>query len=522
MDLGKSKHVNAYKVINLMLCLCGFFIIVAGTQKYGPGVTHDSVAYLFSASSLAEGQGLLYFGYTSPFVQWPPLFSFILAIPELLGLNPLYFSLYFNALAMPLALWVTSLTVSHFARYKLISTLFILMGVVSFPLIKMSFFVWSEPLFVLFASIIFHILLTRNFKKDKIIKRVIVMAVITALACLTRYIGVVLIALVCLYLLFAVRGFKNKVVHVFLYGFISSVPTVVYLLRNYLVSGTLVGMRSPSGISLSTNIQRATKTILNWLFPIVSNPEGLSVPAMIAISAVCIAFIVLFVMILKNKSNKSEAVILLLMFCIFYSLYMAVSASKVAFDPIGDRYMIPVMVPLLTVVTMLIDSNLGFILSSASKHRLLKIVNLSVALLLLGFIGYYLSSNAMILKNSTIKAYNEGAGGYNTTEWKNHAFLSQKPLIQDSDMIYSNNPSAVHFIMRKPSHYTPKTFGLPLYGYDAFLKESSLYKKQTVVWFGQEASTTVYTPAMLEKDFTMTQVFKGNTFTIYTMERRGL
>ena len=516
---------NGFDIVNIILCVLCFVIILVGTSKFGPGVTHDSVAYLFAASTAAGGEGLQYFAYTSPFVQWPPLFPLILAIPELLSIDLLTFSMYFNAIVMALALWIGSRTIRQLSKVIFMPTLFILMGLFSFPLLKMSFFVWSEPLFILFTATVFHILLTADFdtiNREGFARPVLLMAVITALACLTRYIGVVIIMMVCLYLFIKIEGFGRKIKAVFLYGFVSAAPTVIYLVRNYMVSGTLVGMRSPSGIPLSTNTLRAVKTVAGWIFPVVSKPGTLPKPVLyLILAALALLALMLLWQILANAEKRS-ALIFLSAFCILYSVYMIVSATKVAFDPISDRYMIPVMLPLTAILVLLLDGILEKLkLISSRKAAAHKIIGIGAGIILTGVMIFSLAANAVDLKDSTMKAYSGGAGGFNTADWRSHGFLSQMERLEDSDMIYSNNPSPVYFLTEKSVHYTPKTFGIPLYGYEAFLKESENYRNQYIVWFGNETSTTVYTPQQFEKDFTVTNIVKDDSYSIYKLERRN-
>lgn len=518
--MGINRKSPVWEGINIILCVACFILIVWGTGKYGPGVTHDSVAYLYSAASLADGQGLQYFGYTSPFIQWPPMYSFILAVPEGLGLDPLVFTQYFNALVMALALWVGSRTVKRLTQHPMMPTLFILMGLTSFQLLRMAFYVWSEPLFILMSTCTFHLLFTRNHNASKSQSALIVMALSSAIACLTRYIGVVVVAVACLYLLVKVEGFRHKFTKTFLYGFVAVFPTVLYIIRNYLVSGTLVGMRSPSGISLSTNLFRAAKTVAGWLFPVIRNKDHLAVWWLGFLALVTFILGVMVLIQMVSRFEKRPALITLAFFCLFYSFYMAMSASKVAFDPISDRYMIPVMVPLLSLLVLVFDGVLSPFLDKRryTKRTIQWLAGGFVTVFLLFFIVF----NGWVAYSSTRNAVSEGAGGFNSDYWQKHGFLTQSSLYSDSDMIYSNDPSAVHFLTGKPSHFPPKTFGIPLYGYETFLKESESYKKQVIVWFGEETSATVYTPQMLTRDFVLTELCRTDAYTIYAMERKGL
>ena len=89
----------------------------------------------------------------------------------------------------------------------------------------------------------------------------------------------------------------------------------------------------------------------------------------------------------------------------------------------------------------------------------------------------------------------------------------------EKSIIYSNNPSPVYFLKGEKVHYTPKTFGIPMYSYEAFLSESQNYENQYIIWFGNEESSTVYTPQQFTKDFTVTEMYRDGGFSIYELER---
>jgi hypothetical protein len=192
---------------------------------------------------------------------------------------------------------------------------------------------------------------------------------------------------------------------------------------------------------------------------------------------------------------------------------MVASATKVALDPVSDRYMIPVMLPLLTIIVLILDGALKKTEISP------KAASIAAALFITAFITYSMTANAVTLKESVLKAESEGAGGFNTVYWKNHSFLSRLELLKGSDMIYSDNPGAIRFLTGKSVHYSPKKTGLPLYGYNAFLKESENYRKQYIVWFGNEISESIYTPREFKRDFTVAEVYRDDTISIYELER---
>jgi hypothetical protein len=116
----------------------------------------------------------------------------------------------------------------------------------------------------------------------------------------------------------------------------------------------------------------------------------------------------------------------------------------------------------LTIIVLILDGALK------KAEISLKAVSIAAAAALTVLITYSMTANAVILKESVLKAESEGAGGFNTVYWKNHSFLSRLELLKESDMAYSNNPGAIRFLTGKRVHYSPKKTGLLLYGYNAF------------------------------------------------------
>ncbi len=64
-------------LFSLGTALVGISLVWAATSKYGAGVSSDSIFYLASADSFAQGKGLLdHEGF--PYILWPPLYPVLL------------------------------------------------------------------------------------------------------------------------------------------------------------------------------------------------------------------------------------------------------------------------------------------------------------------------------------------------------------------------------------------------------------------------------------------------------------
>lgn len=250
----------------LLLCsLCAAICTTLSAQRYGPGITHDSAAYIYAAQSLLRGEGFQYFGYPSPFIQWPPLYPALLALGEWLGFTAGSASILINSVAYALIVFAAGRWMFRSFRFTLPAVCGTLLLLFSVPLLQVSRQVWTETLFVLFFLLFF--LAFERFLQHGGYRSLLAAALFAALACLERYAGVTIIAVACLFLLFKQKAFLKRLADAVMFGVLSAVPMGIWVIRNYIVSGTLLGVRTPSTFPLVLNIKRAVKSIYTWVLP---------------------------------------------------------------------------------------------------------------------------------------------------------------------------------------------------------------------------------------------------------------
>ena len=195
-------------------------LIILGTSKYGPGISADSVAYMHAARSLAAGKGYVYFGFDAPFIQWPPLYPSLLAIAELLGLDVATAANYLNAFILGLIIFIFGVWAAKNIRYRI----YVLWGLValvfSVPLLYVSRYVWSEPLFILL--LLLFIIEVEKYIKTQKHGFLLLAAVFAALACMTRYIGVVLVLTGVVVILLQRKKFVNRLCSILVFGLSNS------------------------------------------------------------------------------------------------------------------------------------------------------------------------------------------------------------------------------------------------------------------------------------------------------------
>src|SRR5439155_16852335 len=241
----------------------GFAAVLVATHRYGPGVSHDSVAYLHASRSLLEGRGFEYFGYPGPYIQWPPLFPTLLAAAGLFGADPAAASRWLNAAAHAAIIAYGGILLGRRLQHRACAIVGVLLLVFSAPLIEVSKYVWTETIFILLFLAFFD-----AFERYRATRRPALLvwaALFSALAWLDRYLGVTVVMTATIFLLLEKRAFLERFKNTLLYGVVSSAPMLVWMGRNYLVSGTLAGVRVPSPYTLSVNLKLTAAAFATWI-----------------------------------------------------------------------------------------------------------------------------------------------------------------------------------------------------------------------------------------------------------------
>jgi hypothetical protein len=186
-----TKFILPYVVAAMFLVV---FLVV--TNKHGLGVSTDSVSYIGAAESIiAEGKLQI------PVTTWdsesqyatlshfPPLLPLALAfLSWLLNTDPISASRWLNALCIVAILLALLLPMveSYLRSFVMVTIL------TGGSLLYMHLWVWSEPLFLLLVIISFWVGIKVLMQADNNIHYLVILAILSGLATLTRYAGVYL------------------------------------------------------------------------------------------------------------------------------------------------------------------------------------------------------------------------------------------------------------------------------------------------------------------------------------------
>ena len=277
---------DRFSLLLALLSVLGTALILLRVH-HGVGVNGDAKYYIEVARALAEGergvqwvQGqipqLLWKDYllweTEPFTfrldhsaQWPPLYSVLLAICGGFVFDARDVAGPLNAVAFGLTIFFAG----QWLRSAVLSQLLVMLGcsaiLFSVGVTWIASWAYSESIFILFVILaLFHI--SRSLQSwDR--SSLIWAAVFTALACLTRYTGIVLmLIMVALLILRSGPVYVGKLKHIGLYLAISATPLALWLFRNYVVTESLTGPArgSERSVPFVKQVGRGLSSIEAW------------------------------------------------------------------------------------------------------------------------------------------------------------------------------------------------------------------------------------------------------------------
>ena len=499
------KYRNLFQHIALgILGLIGVSIILLLTSRYGAGITPDSVAYISAARNLAEGHGFLTYNGLHLIVQ-PPLYPIMLAvIKKLLSIDPIVSAGYLNALLFGLIVYLSGLfLLKHLKSFTLVF-LGAVSVLISSALVKTSFMALSEPLFIFIVLLFLYFFETYQSKHDFV--SLFLFSISAAMACLTRYTGVIFIltGIICI-LLWGKHSIKDKFWHSLVFMLITVLPIGIWIIRNYFLSGTLVGQRGSSSYTLLENLIFFFNTVLPWYLPL--NSTGIYFFLIFLIGATWVFF-----GLDLAKSSIIEAKKIIgpsLLFVLFYSGVIVISSTTTAYDRISDRLLSPIYIPIIFILFFISDKIFSRLTNSS--HLRLTTVLFIIGIILL--IRYPVKNTI-----NNIEMYIEQSGGYICNSWRESEtieYLIRHRLLGKNYTLYSNEPEANLNTKRSPA----KTFYNSPQHYDIYPNQKDSWlngENVCLIWFDKTNRNFLFTIDELQKNINMTEVAHLKDGEIYT------
>ncbi len=187
---------NAFLILLLILAIIGSMAILVAT-RWGIGVSPDSILYISGARALLAGQGFSLQspgGEYAPITHFPPLYSGILAVVGLTGVEVGLAARLINALIFAACVFIVGYLMYRWSdeSVKWIPLIAVVLLLASWVSLEIHLMAWSEPLYILLGLLSLAVLgRDLEFPETRLL---LIAAILAGLAFLTRYAGAALVA----------------------------------------------------------------------------------------------------------------------------------------------------------------------------------------------------------------------------------------------------------------------------------------------------------------------------------------
>src|SRR5260221_12067926 len=260
--MNLNRYLN--NLDSFIAAIIGFYAIYLFTAYSGVGLSPDSIMYASTATNIQAHGSLLTFNKT-PLVFFPVFYPFFLGVIQFVSrVDPIKAGATIDAFLFASVVFTSGWIMSKFIAHSRIYKWIILAAIILSPgLLEIYTFLWSETLFIL--ETLFFIIAYWRYMHTHTTKALLVVAIITAISCITRYAGVTIVGTGGLMLLLDNElPIRKKIKHILIFGSVSISLLVANLILNRLSTGLSTGTREPSITSFSKNLHYFGTVICDW------------------------------------------------------------------------------------------------------------------------------------------------------------------------------------------------------------------------------------------------------------------
>jgi hypothetical protein len=440
----------------------GMFLVWYSTT-WGAGLISDTFQYVASARSFAAGDGFSIpygDGLLEPMTKYPPMFSIVLAVFELVGISALQGARLLNIFLFGANILLVFMSVRQLTPSYYFSLFVSLLFSVSFVLIEIHSWALSEPLYICLG--LCTVLALARYFKEANHKWLILSAFLAAGVFLTRYVGLSLILAVLIVIFLSRLDLKRKLIDALLFASIAVLPIALWTLRGYLLTSTLNDRLIQLHPLTQKNYLSAINVLFEWFLPPALVDRSLKLLLLLS------GLLLLGVLIHLFRAYKgrwasliqnNEIITLHVIYVFTYCAMIIVSKTWVDADiGLSDRMLSPMLVSLLILFAVL----LSYLWNNVERTRIV------IALVALGLFAYYLSGTFTL-----VPRFHQGGIGIARRGW--HRSEPVQALRSYSSFpIYTNSISSL-YLWSDRAGYNIRDFEL--------LKEKGTDKKVLLVIF---------------------------------------
>ena len=486
-----KQRAASFLILGLLALLGTFFTLYATPQ--GLGLSDDSIAYIAGARSILSGNGYhaIWLASNKPVTHFPPGFSSILALLGLSGLDPLRGTRFVNSLLFGANTFLLGIIGCRMIKSKIAGILLALLFLFNASMFRVHTAAMSEPLYIFFslvAFIAFSLTLPspegRGQGEGKV--WLILTAILTAFAYLTRYAGLALLATFVIALILLHDTWRKRLTHagIFIAGFIPLV--LAWSIRNKLAANNATNRTLVYHPLTEENINTGIFNFAEFLAPIEEWRRALiRIPNLVVILIFTIVIILLIWVAckgLKKFLQPSTEIPEILSFtsALYIFGYLASIVSSMLLFDASTKFKLRINAPMYVSLLIMLVFFLHWLWQKRAIYWRGLAATITIFILVFSAYGMF----------DSVTQLRKGGQGYASFIWFDSeamAFLRELP---ESAGIYSNQPGPVYLYTNRSGYVLPDLIdpvtGLPREGYEegvAALKQDVLSGNSVLALF---------------------------------------
>lgn len=427
--------------IDLPIILIGLLSVTGGlavlySTPWGIGVSTDSVTYLMAARNLLAGNGLsLWAGNLNlqPLTHFPPFYPLLLAGMASLGIDPLVGARGLGAVLFAANIASIGIILRRCATGSPWTAVIGAFLATSAPfMLELHSMLWTEPLFI-FLGLWGLVILSQHLRQPRL-ATLIGSALLVGLAWLDRYIGIALVFTGLVGLLWLGRKpFRGRLLDGLAFALLSSLPVVIWLVRNELVAGKGTDRQwAVHPLSLA-QLKTALLVFSTWLVP--QGLSNLGRQALLLLVALLILGLGAYLW-RRRQLDKLDGHPVFLPFT-FIGVYLAFLGLSISFldaqIPLESRLLSPLWVAGCLAALYLVDW-LAFRVQAGWTVKLIALGSLLVVC------GLYLQNGLY----RVVQIRRQGLG-YASPVWIGSDLVARVRLLPQDAPLYTNAPEVIYF-----------------------------------------------------------------------------
>ena len=484
----RQSLLASFLILSLLAVLGTFFILYATPQ--GLGLSDDSIAYIAGARSILSGNGYhaIWLASNKPVTHFPPGFSSILALLGLSGLDPLRGTRFINSLLFGANTFLLGFIGWRMTKSQLAGILLSLLFVFNASMFHVHAVAMSEPLYIFFSLAAFitftqYLAPSPSGSPTGVLRKgqgegwLLLTALLTALAYLTRYAGLALLATFIIALLILQDTWRKRLVSsaIFIAGFIPLV--LAWSIRNKLAANNATNRTLVYHPLTEENINTGIFNFAEFLAPVEAWRRALmQIPNLVVIILFVIVIILLIWVAYKGlkkffRPETEIPEILSFTSTLYIFGYLASIVSSMLLFDASTKFKLRINAPMY--VSLLIM--LVFFLHWLWQKRAIYWRGLAAAITI-----FILALSAYGIFDS-VTQLRKGGQGYASFVWFDSEAMAFLRNLPEGIGIYSNQPGPVYLYTSRSGYVLPDLVdpvtGLPREGYEegvAALKQNVL------------------------------------------------